>query len=75
MLSQLDLSMKFYSYSHFCSTNEIFVLKAVKSETSGKFEFGLLTILKCAENPAKYFAKVCLVLFIFLLLVRPFSLV
>ncbi|KAI3861189.1 hypothetical protein MKX03_005669 [Papaver bracteatum] len=31
--------------------------KAVKSETSGKFEFGLLTILKCAENPAKYFAK------------------
>ncbi|KAK6921386.1 Annexin repeat [Dillenia turbinata] len=32
--------------------------KAVKSETSGYFEFGLLTILKCAENPAKYFAKV-----------------
>ncbi|MCL7050609.1 hypothetical protein MKW94_006935 [Papaver nudicaule] len=31
--------------------------KAVKSETSGLFEFGLLTILKCAENPAKYFAK------------------
>ncbi|MCL7052044.1 hypothetical protein MKW94_004276, partial [Papaver nudicaule] len=31
--------------------------KAVKSEMSGKFEFGLLTILKCAENPAKYFAK------------------
>ncbi|XP_026398924.1 annexin D5-like [Papaver somniferum] len=31
--------------------------KAVKSETSGNFEFGLLTILKCAENPAKYFAK------------------
>ncbi|XP_021292264.1 annexin D5-like isoform X2 [Herrania umbratica] len=32
--------------------------KAVKSETSGKFEHGLLTILKCSENPAKYFAKV-----------------
>ncbi|OUZ99625.1 Annexin [Macleaya cordata] len=31
--------------------------KAVKSETSGKFEFALLTILRCAENPAKYFAK------------------
>ncbi|ONK61337.1 uncharacterized protein A4U43_C08F28820 [Asparagus officinalis] len=31
--------------------------KAVKSETSGLFEFGLLTILRCAENPAKYFAK------------------
>ncbi|KAL4324293.1 hypothetical protein GQ457_11G031030 [Hibiscus cannabinus] len=32
--------------------------KAVKSETSGKFEHGLLTILKCSQNPAKYFAKV-----------------
>ncbi|GER51823.1 annexin [Striga asiatica] len=32
--------------------------KAIKSETSGYFEFGLLTILRCAENPAKYFAKV-----------------
>ncbi|XP_055822690.1 annexin D5-like [Solanum dulcamara] len=31
--------------------------KAVKSETSGLFEFALLTILQCAENPAKYFAK------------------
>ncbi|CAN4092695.1 unnamed protein product [Withania somnifera] len=31
--------------------------KAVKSETSGLFEFGLLTILQCAENPAKFFAK------------------
>ncbi|EXC02516.1 Annexin D5 [Morus notabilis] len=32
--------------------------KAVKSETSGNFEHGLLTILRCSENPAKYFAKV-----------------
>ncbi|ERN11026.1 annexin D5 [Amborella trichopoda] len=32
--------------------------KAVKSETSGLFEFGLLTILQCAENPFRYFAKV-----------------
>lgn len=31
--------------------------KALKSETSGLFEFGLLTILRCAHNPAKYFAK------------------
>ncbi|XP_078429581.1 annexin 5 [Wolffia australiana] len=31
--------------------------KAVKSETSGMFEFALLTILRCAMNPAKYFAK------------------
>ncbi|XP_059285249.1 annexin D5-like [Lycium ferocissimum] len=31
--------------------------KAVKSETSGLFEFALLTILQCAENPTKYFAK------------------
>lgn len=32
--------------------------KAIKSETSGLFERALLTILQCAENPAKYFAKV-----------------
>ncbi|XP_014756813.1 annexin D5 isoform X2 [Brachypodium distachyon] len=32
--------------------------KAVKSETSGNFGFGLLTVLRCAESPAKYFAKV-----------------
>ncbi|KAJ6812724.1 annexin D5 [Iris pallida] len=32
--------------------------KAVKGETSGLFEFALLTILRCAENPAKYFAKI-----------------
>ncbi|XP_028078983.1 annexin D5-like isoform X1 [Camellia sinensis] len=32
--------------------------KAVKSETSGQFELALLTILQCAHNPAKYFAKV-----------------
>ncbi|KAL6962960.1 hypothetical protein U1Q18_037925 [Sarracenia purpurea var. burkii] len=31
--------------------------KVVKSETSGKFELALLTILQCAKNPAKYFAK------------------
>ncbi|KAK4423346.1 Annexin D5 [Sesamum alatum] len=32
--------------------------KAVKSETSGNFEFALLTILKCAINPGRYFARV-----------------
>ncbi|KAI3706315.1 hypothetical protein L6452_23964 [Arctium lappa] len=32
--------------------------KAIKKETSGLFERALLTILQCAENPAKYFAKV-----------------
>lgn len=32
--------------------------KAVKSETSGYFEYGLLTILQCSQNPAKHFAKV-----------------
>ncbi|WCJ42154.1 annexin 5 [Euphorbia peplus] len=32
--------------------------KVVKSETSGYFRHALLTILQCAENPAKYFAKV-----------------
>lgn len=32
--------------------------KAIKGETSGLFEFALVTILQCAENPAMYFAKV-----------------
>ncbi|RDX89215.1 Annexin D5, partial [Mucuna pruriens] len=32
--------------------------KAVKKETSGNFALALLTILQCAENPAKFFAKV-----------------
>ncbi|KAG5536642.1 hypothetical protein RHGRI_024161 [Rhododendron griersonianum] len=31
--------------------------KAVKKETSWKFKCALLTILQCAENPRKYFAK------------------
>ncbi|XP_047330089.1 annexin D5-like [Impatiens glandulifera] len=31
--------------------------KVVKKETSGNFEFGLLTILRCADNPGIYFAK------------------
>ncbi|KAK9930448.1 hypothetical protein M0R45_027485 [Rubus argutus] len=32
--------------------------KAVKKETSGLFEYGLVTILQCAEHPGRYFAKV-----------------
>ncbi|CAA3031460.1 annexin D5 [Olea europaea subsp. europaea] len=32
--------------------------EAVKSETSRRFKFALLTILRCAENLGKYFAKV-----------------
>ncbi|KAI3989028.1 hypothetical protein MKX01_033064 [Papaver californicum] len=33
------------------------LVKAIKSETFGKFLFGLLTIVRCAENPGKLFAK------------------
>ncbi|XP_074285873.1 annexin D5-like [Silene latifolia] len=32
--------------------------KVIKKETSGLFMQGLLAIVRCAENPAKYFAKV-----------------
>ncbi|KNA24109.1 hypothetical protein SOVF_018860 [Spinacia oleracea] len=32
--------------------------KAIKKETSGNFAYALLTLLRCADNPAKYFAKV-----------------
>ncbi|XP_057484951.1 annexin D5-like isoform X2 [Actinidia eriantha] len=31
--------------------------KVVKKKTSGNFKFALLTILRCAVNPGKYFAK------------------
>lgn len=34
------------------------MVQVVKSETSGHFEYALVTILNCAENPGKYFAKV-----------------
>ncbi|MCL7029390.1 hypothetical protein MKW94_016458 [Papaver nudicaule] len=33
------------------------LVKAIKSETSGKFLSGLLAIVRCAENPGKFFAK------------------
>ncbi|KAI9087392.1 hypothetical protein K1719_030712 [Acacia pycnantha] len=32
--------------------------KAIKKETSGNFRYALLTIVRCAENPGKFFAKV-----------------
>ncbi|KAI5382426.1 annexin D5 [Lathyrus oleraceus] len=32
--------------------------KAIKNETSGHFAHALSTIVQCAENPARYFAKV-----------------
>ena len=41
-----------------------YVVQAIKKETSGLFAFGLLSILRCAENPAKYFAKVTLQYFV-----------
>ncbi|MFS7944347.1 putative Annexin superfamily [Helianthus anomalus] len=40
-------------------TNELhmFFTQVIKKETAGLFEHALLTMLQCAENPAKYFAK------------------
>ncbi|KAK9074913.1 hypothetical protein SSX86_003232 [Deinandra increscens subsp. villosa] len=32
--------------------------KAIKNETSGNFRDALVTILQCAENPGKHFAKI-----------------
>lgn len=53
------------SSANLASINQIYrdkygnsLKKAVKKGTSGKFQFALLTILRCAENPPKYFAKV-----------------
>ncbi|XP_052203940.1 annexin D5-like isoform X2 [Diospyros lotus] len=52
------------SWAHLAAVNSAYfrmygnsLKKAVKNETSGKFRFSLLTILQCAENPGKYFAK------------------
>ena len=42
-----------------CLINHIVHMdQAIKNETSGNFCFALLTIIQCAQNPAKYFAKV-----------------
>ncbi|XAR65127.1 hypothetical protein NMG60_11009106 [Bertholletia excelsa] len=53
------------SWAHLAAVNSTYrgmfrnpLKKAVKKETSGNFEFALLTILCCAENAGKYFAKV-----------------
>ncbi|CAI8595072.1 unnamed protein product [Vicia faba] len=44
------------SYYHDMYGNSL--KKVVKNETSGNFGLALLTIMECAKNPAKYFAKV-----------------
>ncbi|KHN01748.1 hypothetical protein glysoja_047935 [Glycine soja] len=36
-------------------------MQAIKKETSGNFESALLTILRCATDPAMYFAKVLII--------------
>ncbi|KAL5553332.1 hypothetical protein UlMin_040733 [Ulmus minor] len=53
--SRAYLAAVSYAYHNMYGTS---LKKAVKKETSGNFEHGLLTILKCAENPGAYFAKV-----------------
>ncbi|WOL20142.1 annexin D5 [Canna indica] len=53
--SRAQLAAIAYSYHHTYGSK---LEKVVKGETSGNFEFALLTILSCAENHAKYFAKV-----------------
>ena len=49
--------------SLFCeqTLTHIFLMEAIKKETSGSFGSALLTILRCATDPAMYFAKVFLV--------------
>lgn len=48
----------FISLYSLCTFQLIFLMKAIKKETSSSFMSGLLTILRCATNPAMYFAKV-----------------
>ncbi|XP_076897120.1 annexin D5-like [Bidens hawaiensis] len=40
------------------NTNKNTLRKAIKYETSGYFKDALITILECAENPGKHFAKI-----------------
>ncbi|MFS8034633.1 putative annexin [Helianthus anomalus] len=44
--------------STYRNTNKNTLRKAIKHETSGNFKDALITILQCAENPGKHFAKV-----------------
>ncbi|KAG2667763.1 hypothetical protein I3760_15G130900 [Carya illinoinensis] len=53
--SRAQLAAISYAYNDMYGSS---LKKAVKGETSGLFEYALLTILRCSENPAKYFAKV-----------------
>lgn len=46
------------SWRYFSGAYSIWIYQAVKNETSGAFEHALLTIIQCAVNPGKYFAKV-----------------
>ncbi|KAM6546745.1 hypothetical protein CsatB_027481 [Cannabis sativa] len=53
--SRAHMAAVSYAYHDIYGTS---LEKAIKKETSGHFEQGLLAILRSAENPAKYFAKV-----------------
>ncbi|CAM8876462.1 unnamed protein product [Rhodiola kirilowii] len=53
--SRAHLAAVSYAYQNMYSRP---LEQAIKKETSGLFEYALLTILRCAENPGKYFAKV-----------------
>ncbi|KAK7295896.1 hypothetical protein VNO77_42225 [Canavalia gladiata] len=53
------------SSTHMAAVNNAYIAsyghtleKAIKKETSGSFQRGLLTILRCATDPALYFAKI-----------------
>ncbi|RZC03390.1 Annexin D5 [Glycine soja] len=53
------------SGAHLAAVNSTYIAsyghsleKAIKKETSGNFESALLTILRCATDPAMYFAKI-----------------
>uniref|UniRef100_A0A7N0TGK1 Annexin n=1 Tax=Kalanchoe fedtschenkoi TaxID=63787 RepID=A0A7N0TGK1_KALFE len=53
--SRAHLAAVSYAYHNMYSRS---LKKVIKNETSGLFEYALLTLLQCAENPGKYFAKV-----------------
>ncbi|XP_017427073.1 annexin D5 [Vigna angularis] len=53
------------SSTHLAAVNSAYIAshghsleKAIKKETSGSFRYDLLTILRCATDPALYFAKI-----------------
>lgn len=46
------------SYKHIYGCSGIFVLQSMKEKSSNEYEESLRAVIKCINNPSKYYAKV-----------------